>query len=197
MAAKGKFFAVGKPQWQIACGLGLRPAVALIVMACGSGHDNATTTWSRKAIEDHTGMTWRRAHDAQAALIDAGILTVLKGGARPVHKLRHPECGEGLIWLPTELVTGAGDETPPVARLRQAGDLDLLQLLVELYFEQELVGDGGLPRSMVRGEFSGRAFVAMARLRFSDSLPDSLARKRRDRLRATSPRAQSPMRGPA
>jgi hypothetical protein len=60
---------------------------------------------------------------------------------------------ENLIWLPNALVTGAAKEVPPLQRLRQAGESDTLQLLIELYGEQELLGDGGIPRNLVRQKY--------------------------------------------
>lgn len=152
MSNKGSFFAIGKPQWAKACELGIRPASALLVLCCGTGRDNSTTQWSCEAVYKHTGMTWRRANDAIGLLEVSGLVSTQKGGARPVRKVTLPENGE-LIWLPNELVVGAGKEVPPVARLRQTDELDLLRLLIELYGEQELAGDGGLPRKMLRGEF--------------------------------------------
>lgn len=151
--SKGGFFAVGKPQFQSAVALGLNPAVALLVLARGTGKDNITTAWSAEAVGEHTGITWRRAKAAIDALEQNGIAVLDKPGARPIRKLQRPTDDAALIWLPNELIDGAGQETPPVTKLRQAQDVSALQLLVELYHDQELAGDGGLPRSMVRGKF--------------------------------------------
>lgn len=153
MSGQGEFFAVGRPQWENACELGLNSATALLVMARGTGRDNATTAWSSNAIETHTGLAWTRGRAAIEGLVKAGIVTVIKPGARPRYKLAKPENVDDLIWLPNELVTGAGKEPPPLRRLRQRGDVDLLRLLVELYGEHELSGDGGLPRTMMRGKY--------------------------------------------
>ncbi len=154
MSGQGEFFAVGRPQWQAACGLGLNPAIALLVMARGSGRDNATTSWSSNAVETYTGLAWTRGREAVRQLAEAGIVKVIQAGARPRYKIDVPESIEDLIWLPNELVTGAGKEPPPVRRLRQRRDADLVRLLVELYGEQELAGDGGLPRSLVHAVYS-------------------------------------------
>src|SRR5688572_13213702 len=119
----GEFFAIGVPQWAAACELGLRQAVALLVLARGSGRDNSTTTWSAEAVCNHSGMTWRRAKEAIALLEAQKIVVVEKDGARPIRKIARPEDVEQLLWLPNELVTGAGKEIPPVKRLREASDL--------------------------------------------------------------------------
>lgn len=157
---KGEFFAVGKPQFQAACELGLNPAVALLVLARGTGRDNATTTWSAEAVKEHSGITWRRGNAAIKALEDAKIVEQVKAGARPQRKIVRPASDEDLIWLPNQLVSGAGDEIPPVARLRQGQDLDPLRLLIELYHDHELAGDGGIPRDMLMGQFERERFMA-------------------------------------
>ena len=36
----GNFFAIGKPQWQAACKLGLNPAVAFLVLAVTSAGES-------------------------------------------------------------------------------------------------------------------------------------------------------------
>lgn len=146
---KGEFFALGLPQFQKACELGLNPTVALLVLARGTGRDNSTTTWSANSIENYAGITWRRASEAVDALKAAGIVRLSKAGARPVHTITKPERVDDWIWIPNQLVSGAVGEASPVARLRQARDLDALRLLVELYFYQELLGDGGIPRDVI------------------------------------------------
>lgn len=54
-----------------------------------------------------------------------------------------------LVWLPNALVTGAGDETPPLERVRQTGDVMILSLLVDLYHSQNLREDGGISRFVI------------------------------------------------
>lgn len=153
MSEQGSFFAVGKSEWDKACSLGLNPAVALLVMARGTSRDNATTTWSCEAISAHTGITWRRARDAVALLESNGLVGKEKGGARPIRTLKIDMEEGAAIWLPNELVTGAGRETPPVRRLREGRDVDPLRLLIDLYLEQELTGDGGIARTLLRSPF--------------------------------------------
>lgn len=152
MSADG-FFAIGPKEWAKACALGLNPAVALLVLARGSGHDNITTAWSAEAVANRTGIAWRRAKDAIAALESAKLASVAKGGARPIRKLTVPKDLDNALWLPNTLVDGASNEVPPVTRLRQAQNLEHLQAFIELYGLQDLTGDGGLPRSLVRAPF--------------------------------------------
>jgi hypothetical protein len=47
------------------------------------------------------------------------------------------------------LVDGVAGETPPLERLRQTGDEQVLRLLVDLYHSQNLAEDGGIPRRVV------------------------------------------------
>ncbi|HET8899317.1 MAG TPA: hypothetical protein VFN09_11150 [Rhodanobacteraceae bacterium] len=151
---KAGFFAIGAPQWAEACKLGLNPAVAYLVAACGTGRDNITTRWSAEAVRKYTGMGRLRAKDALNR-IDGNahiVASVAMKGGNPARKLTLPDT-ERLLWLPNALVTGARDEVPPVAKLRQSQNLEHLQTFIELYGMQDLAGDGGLSRSLVRAPF--------------------------------------------
>lgn len=146
------FFAIGKPQWQEACALGMNPAVAFLIMARGTGKDNATTSWSAEAVFTHSGITWRRAKKAIDMLCEEKLVTRI-ARTPPRYKLAKPKDTDDLIWLPNEIVTGAGNEIPPITRLRQTQEVEVLQLFVELYGEHELLGDGGLPRTLLYQHF--------------------------------------------
>ena len=148
MSAAG-FFAIGPTEWATACGLGLNPAVALLVLARGSGRDNSTTSWSAEAVANHTGLSWRRAKAAIEAIEGAKLASIARCGARPSRKLAIPKDLERALWLPNTLVDGAANETPPVARLRQSQNVQHLQAFIELYGTQDLAGDGGLPRNLI------------------------------------------------
>ncbi|PYD05288.1 hypothetical protein DND90_16290 [Pseudomonas syringae pv. maculicola] len=150
----GNFFAIGADEFADACDLGIRPAVSLLVMARGTGKDNATTSWSAQAIFEKTGIAWRRAKEAIEALVTAEIVKVLKAGKKPRYKISKPKDDSKLIWLPNELIDGAGNEVPPVTKLRETGELILLQKFVELYADHDIDNDGGLPRSLVWQTYS-------------------------------------------
>ena len=149
------FFAIGPNEWAKACGLGLNPAVALLVLARGSGRDNITTAWSAEAIAKHTGMSWRRAKAAidtlEAAELASGQPTKRRAPQR--RKLAMPKGMQGVLWLPNTLVDGAGNEVAPITKLRQAQNPEHLAAFVELYGLQDLTGDGGLPRDLVWAPF--------------------------------------------
>lgn len=147
------FFAVGRDTFISACKLGMNPACALLVMACGTGKDNATTRWSAEAVGNHAAIRWTSAKEAIEALCGAELVS--KGGkpARPAYKLKKD--GE-LIWLPRSLVEGAANELPPVSKLRQTQDVMTLRLLVELYSAQNLREDGGVSTKTVFQKYSRR-----------------------------------------
>ncbi|MBC8787103.1 hypothetical protein [Pseudomonas fluorescens] len=144
----GNFFAIGADEFAAACDLGIKPAVSLLVLARGTGKDNATTSWSAQAIFEKTGIAWRRAKEAIEALCAADIVKVLKAGKKPRYKISKPKDDAKLIWLPNELIDGAGGEVPPVTKLRETGELVLLQKFIELYSAHDIDNDGGLPRSL-------------------------------------------------
>ena len=151
--SQGNFFAIGADEFSKACELGLRPAVALLVLACGTQKDNSTTSWSAQAVFNHTGMAWRRAIDAIEELVKADLVSVIKTGKKPRYKLSKPTDMDSFIWLPREIIEGAGNETPPVRRLRERGNALLLQKFIELYSVHDLTADGGLPRTLVRIDY--------------------------------------------
>ena len=83
----------------------------------------------------------------------AGLVEILQAGKRPRYKLHKPVDEASLLWLPNELVDGAGSEIPPITKLRETGNLMLLQKFVQLYGLQDLDNDGGLPRSIAWAKF--------------------------------------------
>ena len=74
--ARGRFFAVGSETFAAACGLGLNPAAALLVLARGSGPDNAMTRWSAQAAAGRLGVRWSTARAAIGVLAAAGIVAL-------------------------------------------------------------------------------------------------------------------------
>jgi len=84
---QGDFFAVDRRAWARACGLGLNPAVAYLVLARGTGADNRATTWSVQAVERYTSVSCGRASGALKVLQENGLVQVLRGGTRPKYRL--------------------------------------------------------------------------------------------------------------
>src|SRR5690554_5750053 len=153
MGMKGKFFAIGLPQFKQACQLGMNPAIAFLAMARGTLGDNSTTNWSALAVYNHCGISRRRAQAAITMLAEHGLVEVLRKEPRPKYKLQKPDDNK-LIWLPNTLVDGAGDEIPPLTKLREFGDVTVLEKFILLYYEQDLEADGGIPRTLARVVFT-------------------------------------------
>ena len=81
------FFAVDRRTWARVCGLGLNRAVAYLVLARGTGKSNRETAWSVMAIENYTGISRGRAHDAVSTLVKDGVVRKLREGTRPKYEL--------------------------------------------------------------------------------------------------------------
>lgn len=151
--ARGDFFAIDATQWRRVCYLGLNQAVAYLVLARFSGRSQQSTLASTNAVEKYTSISRHRAKAAIAALEASDLVSHAKAiSARKIALSPSPD----FIWLPNAIVTGAKDETPPIERLRQAQDIALLWLFVELYRAQNLASDGGIHWKMVRGEHERR-----------------------------------------
>ncbi len=58
---RGEFFAIDRRTWARVCSLGLNAAVAYLVMARGTGHDNLVSSWSTDAVTRYTGLGRRKA----------------------------------------------------------------------------------------------------------------------------------------
>lgn len=70
-----------------ACGLGMRPAVALLVLTRFTGRNGTTTRASAHAIEQRTGIGRKAAADAIEALVRAGIVTRSGSMTRPKYTI--------------------------------------------------------------------------------------------------------------
>lgn len=61
MKKKGTgFFSVDRRIWAKVCDLGMNEAVAYLVLACGTGGDNRSTSWSSTALHKYAGVTFER-----------------------------------------------------------------------------------------------------------------------------------------
>jgi hypothetical protein len=149
-STKGNFFAVGRETFVSACQLGINPSTAFLVLARGTGGDNVTTKWSAEAVSQRLGIRWNTAKQAIAALIDGGVIHGV-AGKHPAYKL--DKAGEP-VWLPNEIVDGAGEELPPAMKLRQTQDAMTVRLFGELYAEQNLREDGGISRAITYGKYT-------------------------------------------
>lgn len=142
------FFSVGLDEIHGVFELGLNEACLYLVYAAGTGGKNAETSWSIQALIRYTGVTRRRGEQAQQGLLKNGFTTRLKDGKHPRFKLTRSDESE-LVWLPNSFVTGVSDETPPLARIRQTGDVLLLRLIIDLYSVANIADEGGVPKDVV------------------------------------------------
>lgn len=151
------FFAIGLAEWREACALGLNPAAAFLVLACGTGRDNQTTAWSANAVQEYAGISWVRAKPAIEQLEKAGLLLRAENSTttKPRYKLR---ISDDRIWLPKSIVMPLAGEVPALARIRQVQDVMTLRLFVELYYSQNLAADGGLSRSIYYHRYEKSVF---------------------------------------
>ncbi len=168
---KTGFFAIGLAEWRQACEIGLNPAVAFLVMACGTGPDNRTTSWSANSVQEYGGIRWERAKPAIEQLMKAGLVTLAESStkARPRYKLK---ISEDRIWLPKNVVIPLAGEEPIVHRVRQIQDVMTLRLFVELYHAQNLAADGGISREVLYRKYEKevcRDVGSMMYLGFTDA----------------------------
>lgn len=80
---RGGFFVIEQRPFHAACALGMRPAVALLVMASFSDRAGTLTRASANAIEKRTEIGRKAAHDAIDELERAGLVRQVGTRARP------------------------------------------------------------------------------------------------------------------
>src|SRR6476646_10730357 len=141
-AGRGDFFAVDAGVWDVLCRQAhMHMAIAYLVMARGTGPDNATTAWSVNAIEERTSLSRHQAKAAVAALVGYPFIAVERAGSRtvrPRYKLLTADKVKGTtkgsepawIWLPNALIDGADGEVPPIELVLQSASFPALTLLV-------------------------------------------------------------------
>lgn len=70
----GGFFAIDSRIWAKVTAYGMNEAVAYLVLACGSGHGNRSTSWSTSAVMKYAGIGWIRAKATIVRLITGGFV---------------------------------------------------------------------------------------------------------------------------
>lgn len=154
----GEFFAVDLDNFYAACGISLNTAIAYLILARGSGGDNATTSWSINAIETRTRISRSRAKNAIDNLLKAGLIEQVKGGKRPQYKIQATKDttkldSDAVAWLPNKITESIEGEAPPLERVRQTQDAKILELYIDLYRTQNLLEDGGIPKRVIYKEY--------------------------------------------
>jgi hypothetical protein len=96
---------------------------AFLVLLAGTGSDHRLTKWSLKACEEHAGMGKPRARAAIEELIKLKLVerTDTSTPLMPQYRLPEVPRDEEPIYLPKQIITGLGEATPIIRRLREAG----------------------------------------------------------------------------
>ena len=81
------FFAVDREDFARACDFSINIGVVYLVLACGTGGDNSTTSWSANAVEKYTSISRSRSKRAVESLIREGLINKVKGGKFPRYKI--------------------------------------------------------------------------------------------------------------
>lgn len=147
---KQGLFVIGSDNFERALELGLYPALAYLVLARGTGRDHTTTRWRAKSVKDRCRIRWRKAQEAIDALAEAGLVEVpeqTKERTWPPLRLAEPEGQE--VFLPNSLVDGAGEPNPPLTRIRETQDPEVLGLLIRIYQHQNLADEHGICRDWI------------------------------------------------
>ncbi len=73
-SGSGGFFTTDARIWARLTALGMNEAVAYLILACGTGHDNRATSWSTEAVKRYAGIGWARAKPAIMNLVAGGFI---------------------------------------------------------------------------------------------------------------------------
>ena len=124
---RGHFFAVDRRAWACACGIGMVPAVAYLVLARGTGGDQRTTAWSINAIEKYTNIGRPRAQKGIKALEKARLIRIVQKGSRPRYYIVPAHEVEGAPQPLSDderqilnLITGGNNAIPKIGRYDNA-----------------------------------------------------------------------------
>lgn len=171
MSRNEGFFRVTASNVDRASECGAAALATYLVIASGSGRGNTTTKWSAHSVEKRAGIGFLRAQSAVKLLCDTGIIAELPTSTRrkPHYHLTNAVAGtpqEEDIWLPCSVIDGADGEVAPLRRLRQCQDVLLLRLYIKLYQAQSLIGEGGIPREIIRGIFRKQIYAKYSTTNF-------------------------------
>jgi hypothetical protein len=147
-----EIFLIDHHKWPKVCELGLNAAVTYLILARGSGADNATTSWSANSVEQRTGISRKRAGEAITLLCNRKHLSRVAKAVRPQYKIAHSS-QPSWVYLPNSLIDGAEGEVPPIERIRRRGSILALRMLVDAYQMQDLANDDGLDWRMIHQQW--------------------------------------------
>lgn len=151
MANNKGFFAVELESFFKALGLGMNEACLYLIYCCGSGKSNDKTRWSVNALTKYTNIATRKGKAASQSLLKAKLTKQLKRGKHPQFEIVKGDTEQ--VWLPNTFITGTGEETAPIERLRRTGDPLVMKLLLKLYSYCNIAEDGGIRTDVIYGKF--------------------------------------------
>ena len=122
---------------------GLNTACHFITQCSGRSGLGKKTSWSRNSVTNYAGLSVRAAMKTEANLIEGGYLTKTRGGKHPLFTLSDSQA-DTVAWIPHSFVTGTlAGECSPLKLIRQTSSEDTLRLMLDLYWRQDIVNEGG------------------------------------------------------
>ncbi len=122
---------------------GLNTACHFITQCSGRSGLGKKTSWSRNSVTNYAGLSVRAAMKTEANLIEGGYLTKTRGGKHPLFTLADSQA-DTVAWIPHSFVTGTlAGECSPLKLIRQTSSEDTLRLMLDLYWRQDIVNEGG------------------------------------------------------
>jgi len=122
---------------------GLNTACHFITQCSGRSGLGKKTSWSRNSVTNYAGLSVRAAMKTEANLIEGGYLVKTRGGKRPLFTLADSQA-DTVAWIPHSFVTGTlAGECSPLKLIRQTSSADTLRLMLDLYWRQDIVNEGG------------------------------------------------------
>lgn len=122
---------------------GLNTACHFITQSSGRSGLGKNTSWSRNSVTKYAGLSVRVAMKTEANLIEGGYLVKTRGGKHPRFTLADSK-EDTIAWIPHSFVTGtSAGECPPLKLIRQTSSADTLRLMLDIYWRQDIVNEGG------------------------------------------------------
>lgn len=122
---------------------GLNTACHFITQCSGRSGLGKKTSWSKNSVHRHAGLSVRGAMKTEANLIEGGYLIKTRGGNHPRFTLADSQ-SDTIAWIPHSFVTGTlAGEYSPLKLIRQTSSADTLRLMLDLYWRQDIVNEGG------------------------------------------------------
>lgn len=145
--AQREFFVISKSKWEYLYSISasINEMASYLVLACGTGADHQTTSWSAGAVYQYAGISPRTATKAIMRLELCNAIEVKKAAQKsklPVYKIRFNEnpkkdANKDNIYIPSGVIKGVTGEDSPLKRLVNYQNMELLYLFIRLYAFQD------------------------------------------------------------